>query len=79
MNKCKSCGAEIDFVWLENGRWMPVEGERIAIGDAQVGDVLVTDGGKVVKVNEINKRGSFKGRISHFATCPQAEQLRREA
>lgn len=55
--KCRSCGAEIEFVRLSSGKWNPVDPKRLTI---------VTDAGLVVS-----------GRVSHFATCPNADQHRR--
>lgn len=75
--KCRSCGAPIEFVQLLSGKWMPVEGPTIEISEAEVGDVLITRGGNVIKVTEINRRSSFRGRVSHFASCPNADQHRK--
>lgn len=76
MSKCRSCGATIDWVVTEAGKKIPVEGERLNISDLGIGSVIVTDSGKVIRVTEINQRGSWRGRVSHFATCPQANEWR---
>jgi hypothetical protein len=31
MPKCKSCGAEIEFIKMPSGKWMPVEIEKLAV------------------------------------------------
>lgn len=58
MAKCKSCGAQIEWVKTKTrGSSMPVDPKYV---------VVVTNEGQIVK-----------GRISHFATCPNADQHRK--
>ena len=58
---------------------MPVDPEYIKYDDAEHGDILVTDGGNIYTVNKQNAPHSLpnvKGRISHFATCSDANKWR---
>lgn len=79
-SNCRSCGARIYWFILESGKYHPVDyGEEINASDCEVGDVLVTESGKVIKINSAENYGSIKGRMSHFATCPDANQWRNKA
>jgi hypothetical protein len=73
---CKSCDARIEFQRSESGRYIPVNPEVIPYSEAQIGEILVTSEGRTVTVQP-DVELSVKGRISHFATCPQAAQHRR--
>jgi len=81
MAKCKSCGAEIVWVRTETGRAMPLDPGEVALIESSQGSVLaVTASGKVIRgdiVGNSCEDGYILARISHFATCPQADQHRR--
>jgi hypothetical protein len=74
MANCRSCGAIIKFIKTKKGKWMPVDPELLTAEDVELGDVIVTDSGEVTKVTE--KTGIALGYISHFATCPNADEHR---
>ena len=78
MSICRSCGAQIDWVKTTAGKNMPVEGEHVEYNDAEEGMVLITDGGNVYKVTPDKHLPSVKGRISHFSTCPNADDWRKK-
>ena len=64
MPKCKSCGAEILWVeMIDTGKKMPVD---MPLRSAVVVDSTRTKGA-------VRKVG-----ISHFSTCPSADQHRKE-
>lgn len=77
MSQCRSCGAAIDWVKTPQGKNMPVEGDYIKYEDLQPGEVIISDGGIVYKKVAGHNLPSVKGRISHFAVCPQAGEWRR--
>lgn len=77
MSQCRSCGAEIDWVKTKSAKNMPVEGDYIPFDDLKPGEVIITDGGVVYKKQEWQRLPSVKGRISHFAVCPEADAWRR--
>jgi hypothetical protein len=81
---CRGCGAEIEWVKTQNGASMPVNPEYVEIDIAGAKTTtIVTDDGKVESGSLVNRDTLFpptmevKGRISHFATCPQAGRFRR--
>jgi len=88
MARCRACPAEIDFVRLRSGKLMPVESatpETYWIHEGQPGHpqvVLVLDSGDVLRgrLGKEHESGVMKvqGRESHFATCPGADDLRKE-
>lgn len=86
MSKCRSCGADIDWIKTKEGKNMPVNVEYVNVHPNEVGGekgntVIVTDEGEVVRgiqVGDAYEDGYLIGRTSHFATCPEAEQFRRK-
>ncbi len=67
---CRSCGAEIVWSTTTDGRPIPLDPPLIRIAVA-TGRVIESDRGVSAEV-EIKS-----GRVSHFATCPQASQHRK--
>lgn len=83
---CRSCGAAIVWITTQNGRKMPCNADPVEYQDNRKGkDVIVTEDGKVVRGTVIDKARPSAlvpivdgtGYISHFATCPFADQHRR--
>lgn len=62
MANCSSCGAEITWVKTTKGKTMPIDAQ----GEKRV--VLASDGTAEVKDTY----------VSHFATCPNAAQHRKQ-
>lgn len=77
MSICKGCGAQIDWVKVESGKMMPVEGDYITYDEADIGDVLIADDGLVLRINDHNEIPGFAGRISHFSVCPEGNEFRK--
>lgn len=85
MAKCKGCGQQIEWIKTTEGRSMPVNPDYIEIDPAGIHhDAIVTDEGKVVKgcrVNETDSlfqtEGKVRGRVPHWATCPQASRFKK--
>lgn len=81
MPKCKACGAPIDFIKTVSGSKMPVNPRPLQFEpDDTSKEKLITSNGKMVHCR-IVKGGPWDPRKvgfrPHFATCPQAEELRR--
>lgn len=79
--QCKSCDATIFWARTRNGRNLPVDAEPVADGNLRV-----TFGkygpptAAIVDARQVDARqiGLFDKRyVSHFATCPNADQHRR--
>lgn len=79
MATCRSCGAEINWIKTKRGKNMPVDPEEVEWGDAENNDVLVSELGDVVHVSrEIrDPHPNLRYYISHFATCPQGDDWRK--
>lgn len=77
MARCRSCGAEILFIKTSGGKLTPVNADPVRF-DFQLGgkDRIVTGNGEVI-TGVISESGEEKGYVSHFATCPDANQFRR--
>lgn len=78
MSFCRSCDAPIEWVTLKSGKNHPVDPDYINWMEAKEGDKLVTDSGDILTVNNLQNLPNVKGRISHFATCPQANEWRKK-
>lgn len=77
MATCRSCGAVIEWVKTERGRNMPVDPEYIEWESAKPGTVVITDTGKTFAAHGLPPWSNFKGRVSHFSTCPEANKWRK--
>lgn len=83
--KCRSCSVEIEFVKTSKGRNAPVEGPVIRVRRNADGKTTVIDlDGEAVRGDQVPDDGTndlsgdeVLGRVSHFATCPNANQHRR--
>ena len=68
--KCRSCPAQV--IWVRTaatGKRMPLDATPVPAGN-----VAIRDGLAVVMSGPVPGGG---GRLSHFATCPQAEKWRK--
>lgn len=79
--QCRSCGQRIRFIRMKSGKSMPVNERFVNYKLAPEGkDRVVTPNGEVVSyivgVNVMEADGY--GYVSHFATCPSANQHRRK-
>lgn len=78
MSTCRSCGKSIEWGVTEKGKKMPLDPEVIPHDEASEGDYLLTEGGKLYRVTKARSLPNVKGRVSHFATCPQAGEWRKQ-
>lgn len=76
MANCKSCGRFIKWVKTVKGKSMPVDPDRIKYSEAEIGDILIDDSGNTIKKTAF-PQPSVRGYISHFSTCPQADEWRK--
>jgi hypothetical protein len=77
VERCKSCGAGIRWAkWASSGRWVPLDVDAKPDGNV----VLVARRG-MERVESFNKdsaeHAKLKRYVSHFATCPKADEHRR--
>lgn len=77
---CKSCGAKIMFVRTFGDRWIPVNVHPIEFYPDEGKELFVTSNGAVVHGTKAKEDADHThvGYISHFATCPYADQHRRK-
>ena len=80
---CKWCGKEIAFIKTVNGKSIPVDPEPVRFTAGDDNERYVTAEGEVKRGSRTDRRGLFgrkeeeTGYISHFATCPYADEARR--
>jgi len=77
--KCRYCNADIIFIKTKAGKTMPLDAESIYFKDDPKGCSFVLLDGTVIKGTTV-KEGTPDakiGFISHFATCPNANQARK--
>lgn len=75
--RCKSCGAEIIWIRMKSGKAMPCDAEPIPYMELFSGGMkLVTEQGEVVQ-GCYDGTSDKIGYVSHFATCPNANQHRK--
>lgn len=80
MVKCKSCGAPIIFIGTPKGRRIPCDAEPVKYWQKDGGSAkVVTPNGEVVsaELEGDPQEATGIGHISHFASCPNANQHRR--
>lgn len=70
MSECRSCGAPITWAITDNGKRIPLDAEP-----APNGNLILVDG--VARTPRIDDDVPFLQYVSHFATCPNAQQHRR--
>ena len=78
MSKCRSCGAEIIWIELASGKYMPCDADKISYKQNFHFEklTLITPEGKVTR-GDFDPGSDLIGYTSHFATCPNANQHRR--
>lgn len=78
--RCRSCGAAIRWTHTANGRSMPLDAEPVADGNVVfTGRTVRNDRGVArpeVRVESQPHDGAPRY-LSHFATCPNADQWRK--
>lgn len=78
MAKCKACGARIVWINTSAGKMMPCDAKPIPYVEDPAGSLMiVTKDGRVVRAKADAISDEF-GYISHFATCPAANDFRRK-
>ena len=81
MPKCKACKAEIRFIKLKSGKAIPVNPSPAYIEDGNGKEIIITDDGRISngRLEIVTSQNQFltRGYISHFATCPFANNFRR--
>lgn len=80
MTTCKSCGAPIIWIQSPKGKWIPCdEGLVPYVEDKNGKSSIVTQRGEIIRCRFVNAdEATGFGRVSHWGTCPNAEQHRRK-
>lgn len=71
VSACKSCGAPVDWAVTPAGKRMPLD-----VGPAENGNLTLKLGIAVPRTEEHVAAG-LPARVSHYATCPQANLWRK--
>ena len=82
MPECRSCGAAISWLTTSSGKKMPVNSEEVPFIPDEAGQALaVSSENEIIRGRTCSE--SFEderwiyARLSHFATCPNADNHRR--
>ena len=76
--KCRACGAEITWIKMPSGKSMPCDVGKVRYRADPAGkESFVTERGSIVR-GVSAPDGESWGCISHFKTCPKAEEFRRK-
>lgn len=77
---CRGCGKEIAFIKTEKGKTMPVNPEEVCFIPGGGPNTYVLPGGRVVRGSEARNsdENTVMGYISHFATCPERDNMRKK-
>lgn len=72
MPSCRSCGADIEWAeWQDSGKAVPLDVGAVANGN------LALVGGKVHRYTADDAKLARDRRVSHFATCVDADRWRK--
>ena len=80
MSKCRKCGQEIIWIKTASGKSMPCDPEEVVYWkDSKGKGRVVTPNGEVVacRLDGDPQEATGMGYVSHFATCPNAEEFRK--
>lgn len=80
MSVCKACGAGIWFITMKSGVAMPVNENPVPFIPGAGKRKYIVEDGSVIEGKDWHKGDEGPmgfGYISHFATCPKAEQFRK--
>ena len=78
-DRCRSCKAPIRWAVTEAGRPIPLDLEPVDAGNVRLDDARVPGGAPIAVIVFSEDREAFAGELylSHFATCPYAQEHRR--
>lgn len=80
MAVCRSCGADILFIRLKSGKYNPVDNAKRTFKEGAGKEIFITTKGEVLTGEPMSFEdgANREGYISHFATCPFANQYRKK-
>ena len=84
MSRCRYCAAEIIWIKMRSGKAMPCNTGKIPYMEDKNGYMkLVTEDGRLITARmidntETSTRADGIGYVSHYATCPGADRIRRK-
>ena len=79
MSRCRSCNAEIIWIKMASGKNMPVDPYLRTVIKGEGSETLVTEDGHIIhgRFASYEEGANASGYISHFSTCPNANQHRK--
>lgn len=81
MSKCRYCGEDVIWIRMKSGKVMPCNTGEIPYMEDKNGYMkLVTEDGKVITGRPMENQDDAEGigYVSHYATCPGADRIRRK-
>ncbi len=82
ISRCRSCGQMIVWVRTKSGKNMPCDSQLVTFKSETGGkERIVTEQGNIIsgKTGVSREEADGIGYISHFATCPYADEHRKRA
>lgn len=73
--QCRTCHAQIFFAWTAKGKHIPIDAAANPNGNLVV---LMRNGRPLAETWDRHAHGDAIRRTSHFATCPQSKEHRRQ-
>lgn len=77
VTSCNSCGARIIWARTSTGRSMPVDAEPTDDGNVELLPLVHSQRSPEAIVHPQPPMGAGPLRLSHFASCPHADQWRK--
>lgn len=76
MSRCKGCGAEIEWVSMRSGKYMPIDPEPVFVAEGGK-DVFITDEGDTITGSMTETNTGEVAFVPHWATCPMYGRFKR--
>jgi hypothetical protein len=74
---CRGCGQNIEWIKTSKGKNMPLDPDSYSWDDLADGDFAINSVGEVKKKTNSYTPPEDTWRISHFSTCPKANEFKR--
>jgi len=65
------------FIEQRNGKKHPCNPEPVVSGELEIGDKMIADDGRIIVI-KADSETDISGYLSHFSTCPNADEFRRD-
>lgn len=79
MANCRACGAEINFIRMTTGKYMPVEAEPVFVVPGESEVRYVSDNGILFPGTEVSENDGTAdvAYVPHWSKCTSADRFRK--